>query len=210
MIEQQVDVVVLVTDIEPVLPTDKSEAPTEFEQEPFPVPDELGFQFALLERFGEGQKVEKEVFLTNAYFVPDPQLLDVLKQAAARGVDVRLLLSSKTDSDLVFQAGRGYYTEVLEAGIRVYERQKAVLHAKTALIESVWSTVGSTNLDWRSFLHNAELNAVVLGADFGNQMHAMFERDLEDSRELLLEEWEQRPLTLGLKEMLARIWQYWL
>jgi len=150
------------------------------------------------------------VFLTNAYFVPDPQLLDVLKQAAARGVDVRLLLSSKTDSDLVFQAGRSYYTEVLEAGIRVYERQKAVLHAKTALIESVWSTVGSTNLDWRSFLHNAELNAVVLGADFGNQMHAMFERDLEDSRELLLEEWEQRPLTLGLKEMLARIWQYWL
>lgn len=156
------------------------------------------------------RNAEKEIFLTNAYFVPDPQLLQALKDAAARGVDVRLLLPSKTDSELVFHAGRAYYTELLESGIKVFERHKAMLHAKTALIDGVWSTVGSTNLDWRSFLHNDELNAVVLGGDFGNQMRAMFERDLKDSRPVLLEEWKRRPLAMRLKETFARLWQYWL
>jgi cardiolipin synthase len=153
---------------------------------------------------------EKEVFLTNAYFVPDPQLLDAMKQAAARGVDVRLLLPSKTDSELVFHAGRAYYSEVLAAGIRVWERRDAMLHSKTALIDGVWSTVGSTNLDWRSFLHNEELNAVVLGEEFGNQMRAMFEIDLKGSQEITLDAWQQRPLGMRLKETFARIWQYWL
>ncbi len=156
------------------------------------------------------RNAEKEVFLTNAYFVPDPQLLQALKDAAARGVDVRLLLPSKTDSELVFHAGRAYYTELLENGIKVFERHKAMLHAKTALIDGVWSTVGSTNLDWRSFLHNDELNAVVLGGDFGNQMRAMFERDLKDSRAIVLDDWQRRPLAMRLKESFARIWQYWL
>jgi cardiolipin synthase len=153
---------------------------------------------------------EKEVFLTNAYFVPDPQLLEAMKQAAARGVDVRLLLPSKTDSELVFHAGRAYYSEVLAAGIRVWERRDAMLHSKTALIDGVWSTVGSTNLDWRSFLHNDELNAVVLGGDFGNQMRAMFEVDLKGSQEITLDAWQQRPLGMRLKETFARVWQYWL
>jgi cardiolipin synthase len=156
------------------------------------------------------RNAEKEVFLTNAYFVPDPQLLQALKDAAARGVDVRLLLPSKTDSELVFNAGRAYYTELLESGIKVWERHKAMLHAKTALIDGVWSTVGSTNLDWRSFLHNDEINAVVLGVDFGNQMRAMFERDLKDSRAIVLDDWQRRPLGQRLKESFARLWQYWL
>ena len=85
-----------------------------------------------------------------------------------------------------------------------------ILHAKTALIDGVWATVGSTNLDWRSFLHNHELNAVVLGADFGVQVQAMFDRDLGASDEVLLPVWQQRPLTLRVKEMLARVWAYWL
>jgi cardiolipin synthase len=74
----------------------------------------------------------------------------------------------------------------------------------------VWSTVGSTNLDWRSFLHNDELNAVVLGTDFGNQMRAMFEVDLEGSREITLDAWNRRPVDMRLWEMFARLWQYWL
>jgi cardiolipin synthase len=156
------------------------------------------------------RNAEREVFLANAYFVPDPQLLDALKQAALRGVDVRLLLPSKTDSELVFHAGRAYYSEVLAAGVRVWERHDAMLHSKTALVDGVWSTVGSTNLDWRSFLHNDELNAVVLGTDFGNQMRAMFEVDLEGSREITLDAWNRRPVDMRLWEMFARLWQYWL
>lgn len=149
---------------------------------------------------------ETQVYLTNAYFVPDPQLLAALKQAVQRGVDVRLLLPATTDSALVFYASRSYYDELLNAGIKIYERQDALLHAKTALIDGVWSTVGSTNLDWRSFLNNQEINAVVLGQDFGLQMQALFEQDLASSKLITLESWRKRPLSNRLKERAARLW----
>jgi cardiolipin synthase A/B len=110
---------------------------------------------------------ETSVRITNAYFVPDPQLLAALMAAAARGVEVTLILPSRTDSWLVFHAGRSHYAQLLRAGVKIFERRGVVLHAKTALIDGVWATVGSTNLDWRSFLHNHELNAVMLGAEFG-------------------------------------------
>ena len=153
---------------------------------------------------------ETSVNITNAYFAPDPQLLAALQAAARRGVRVTLILPGRTDSGLVFHVGRGYYTELLQAGVRIFERRGVILHAKTALIDGVWATVGSTNLDWRSFLHNHELNAVVLGADFGVQVQAMFDRDLGASDEVLLPVWQQRPLTLRVKEMLSRVWAYWL
>ena len=153
---------------------------------------------------------ETDILITNAYFVPDPQLMDALKAAAARGVKVVLLLPSKTDSGLVFHAGRASYTELLEAGIRIYERKGALLHSKTALIDGVWATVGSTNLDWRSFLHNLEVNAVVLGGDFGRQLQALFARDLAESSEVTLDAWRARGLRLRLKEALSKAWEYWL
>lgn len=153
---------------------------------------------------------ETEVLLTNAYFAPDAQLLASLKAAVARGVTVKLLLPSTTDSSLVFWAGRSYYAELLEAGVQLYERHGALLHSKTALVDGVWSTVGSTNLDWRSFVHNQEINAVVLGADFGRQMRAMFDADLGDSARVTLAQWQHRPLGMRLKEWFGRLWRYWL
>jgi len=153
---------------------------------------------------------ETSVYITNAYFVPDPQLLAALEAAAGRGVDVTLILPSATDSWLVFHAGRRNYERLLRAGVKIYERHGALLHSKTALIDGVWATVGSTNLDWRSFLHNHELNAVVLGQEFGEQVRAMFEQDLAESDAVLLEEWEHRPLQLRVKELYAGAWEYWL
>jgi cardiolipin synthase len=153
---------------------------------------------------------ETTVHLTNAYFTPDPQLLAALKAAAQRGVDVTLILPGKTDSWLAFHAGRGYYEELLRAGVKIWERRGAILHSKTALIDGVWVTVGSTNLDWRSFLHNHELNAVVLGADFGQQVQLMFDKDLKESDAITLEQWQHRSLDLRMKEMFARLWEYWL
>ncbi|MFA6262514.1 MAG: phospholipase D-like domain-containing protein, partial [Bacteroidia bacterium] len=97
---------------------------------------------------------ETGIYLTNAYFAPDPQLLAALSAAAARGVDVKLILPSRTDSWLVFYAVRAYYDQLLPAGVKIYERRGVILHSKTVLIDGVWATVGSTNLDWRSFLHN--------------------------------------------------------
>ena len=150
------------------------------------------------------------MLLTNAYFVPDPQLVKSLKDAVARGVDVKLVLPGRTDSALVFHAGRSHYSDLLRSGIKIYERKDVLLHAKTALIDGVWSTVGSTNLDWRSFLHNQELNAVVLGAEFGSRMRKAFDDDLAQSRQITLEEWESRTLDLRVKELFGRLWQYWL
>ena len=153
---------------------------------------------------------ETSVYLTNAYFVPDPQLRATLKAAVQRGVDVKIILPGNTDSWLVFHAGRSHYTELLRAGVKIYERHDALLHSKTALIDGVWSTVGSTNLDWRSFLHNDEVNAVILGQAFGAQMQAMFDTDLAASRLITHEQWEQRSLGNRLKETAARLWEYWL
>jgi cardiolipin synthase len=153
---------------------------------------------------------ETEVWLTNAYFVPDPQLLAALTAAVARGVDVRLVLPGSTDSALVFHAGRSYYDELLRDGVIIFERRDALMHSKTAVIDGVWSTVGSTNLDWRSFLHNQEVNAVILGTEFGDRMRAAFERDVAQSEQITLEDWEDRSIALRAKEAFARLWQYWL
>lgn len=150
------------------------------------------------------------VQLTNAYFAPDPQLLEALEAAAARGVAVTLILPGRTDSWLVFHAGRAYYERVLRAGVRIFERRGVLLHSKTALVDGVWATVGSTNLDWRSFLHNHELNAVVLGAEFGAQLQAMFDADLAGSDEITLARWQRRPLSWRAQEAFARLWEYWL
>lgn len=156
------------------------------------------------------RSAQSEIWLANAYFVPDPQLLAALKAAVARGVDVRLLLPSHTDSWLVLHAGRASYSELLKAGVKLYEHRDALLHVKTAVIDGVWSTVGSTNLDWRSFLHNHEVNAVVLGNDFGARMRAAFLADLATSDPVTLAQWRRRPLADRARELLGRLWAYWL
>lgn len=149
---------------------------------------------------------ESQVYITNAYFVPDPQLLAALKEAVTRGVEVSLILPAKTDSNLVYHASRGYFDELLEANVKIYEHQESLLHAKTAVIDGVWSTIGSTNLDWRSFTYNQEINAVILGSDFGAKMNEMFKVDLEASKLLTLKSWRDRPMTSRIKERAAKLW----
>ncbi|MGM9487921.1 phospholipase D-like domain-containing protein [Ideonella sp. YS5] len=153
---------------------------------------------------------EEEIFITMAYFVPDVQLLDALCTAARRGVDVELILPRHTDVALVQSAGRSHYGTLLRCGVKLYERREVLLHAKTAVIDGVWSTVGSANLDWRSFVHNQELNAVVLGSGFGDQMRNAFARDRAASEQVSLQAWENRPLGDRLHEWLGRLLAYWL
>jgi cardiolipin synthase A/B len=149
---------------------------------------------------------EKQVYITNAYFVPDPQLMKALLDAAARGVDVRLILPSQSDSPPAYHAGRSYYTQLLQSGVRIYERRGSTLHVKTAIVDGVWSLVGSSNLDWRSALDNDEINAVILGREFGQQMQAAYLKDIESSDQIDLHSWERRPVMMRLKEMAARLW----
>lgn len=153
---------------------------------------------------------EQSIHLTVAYFAPDGQMLKALTDAAARGVDVTLLLPGVTDSGLVVRAGQSHYKRLLQAGVKLYELQGALLHSKTAVIDGVWSTVGSANLDWRSFLHNEEVNAVILGDEFAAQMGALFQQDLAASRRITLKEWETRPFIHRVKETIGRILEYWL
>ncbi|MBH1971907.1 cardiolipin synthase [Moraxellaceae bacterium AER2_44_116] len=168
-------------------------------------PDELYSQmYATL--ISAINSAETQICLTNAYFVPDVQLLAALKEAVLRGVDVKLLLPDKSDSMLVFYASRSYYDELLKANIKIYERKNALLHAKTVLIDGVWSTIGSTNLDWRSFLNNQEINAVILGQGFGTQMQTLFEKDLQSSELITRKVWRKRSISTRLKEQAARLW----
>ena len=153
---------------------------------------------------------ERRVHLTIAYFAPDAQLLKALADAARRGVDVVLVLPSYSDSGAIFNLGRSYYTQMLRSGVKIYELRGAVMHAKTVCIDGVWSTIGSTNLDWRSFLHNDEINAVILGRGFAAQMEAMFAADIGESERITPGQWRHRSWMFRLKERLARLGAYWL
>ena len=153
---------------------------------------------------------ENFLHLTNSYFVPDKQTVKALTNAARRGVDVKIILPGISDEATVFYAGRSHYTHLLKSGVKLYEHRDAMLHAKTAVIDGVWSTIGSTNMDLWSFLRNDEVNAVILGADFANEMEALFKKDIEKSNQILLEQWKKRPLLERLRETLSRFIQYWL
>jgi cardiolipin synthase len=154
---------------------------------------------------------ENIIHLTTPYFVPNDEMIKALTHAAERGVDVRIILPGASDSALLFYAGRSYYTHLLKSGVKLYERRlDSMLHAKTAVIDSIWSTVGSTNMDLLSFLNNDEVNAVILSRDFASQMEVMFEEDLRESKEIHLEEWKKRPFTDRAKEWFINLFGHWL
>jgi len=135
---------------------------------------------------------KESIYITNAYFIPDAKFYRAFVRAAKRGVDVRFLLPGKSDLPFVQRASRYLYKRYLKNGIRVYEYQPTVLHAKTAVIDGIWSTVGSSNIDRRSFSRNLEINAIVLDQDFGDRMERQFISDLERSIELKLENSQKR------------------
>jgi cardiolipin synthase A/B len=156
------------------------------------------------------QEAKKTIHITSAYFIPDVQILQALSAAAQRGVEVKIILPGVTDSGLVFHAAQSFYSEMLASGIKIYQLQIAVLHAKTAVIDNLWTTVGSTNIDTRSFLHNNEINVVVFGEEFATALENAFVEDLRYSVEITSEKWDQRPLGDRFKEWAARRFEYWL
>jgi cardiolipin synthase len=126
----------------------------------------------------------KRIWITNSYFVPSAVITRALIRAARRNVDVRVLLPGKSDVEVVRLASRAMYGKLMDAGVRIFEWTANVLHAKTAVIDSRWSTIGTLNLDYRSLRGNLEVNASVLDAGFGAVLEASFLRDLEHSVEI--------------------------
>jgi cardiolipin synthase len=145
---------------------------------------------------------KSSIHLTTGFFVPTPEMDEALQDAARRGVDVVVIVPANSDSDAARAAGRAHYAGLLEAGVKLYERQGDVLHAKTAVIDGVWSTVGSSNLDWRSTILNNEIDAVILGRAFGAEMEAMFAGDIAASAQITPQAWARR----GVGERLDEIW----
>lgn len=152
----------------------------------------------------------RSVHVTMAYFAPGRELVDALAAAARRGVAVRLVLPGRSDVQLVQHAGRSYYAQLLEAGVQIHEMSHTVMHAKTAVIDGVLSTVGSSNLDWRSIVGNNEMDVIVLGEDFGQAMEALFERDVALSQAIDPARWQRRAWSQRVLEMLGRWVEPWL
>jgi cardiolipin synthase len=143
--------------------------------------------------------------MTNAYFAPDSQILKALSDAAKRGVDVKIILPGITDRSLAQYAGQYYYSDLLKSGVKLYKLRNVLLHSKTLVIDSVWSTVGSTNMEWWSFSTNEEVNAVILGREFAAEMEKMFAEDLAESDEIRLEDWKKRPLHVKIREWVSHL-----
>jgi len=151
----------------------------------------------------------KTLYIANSYFVPDDNLKRLLIAAVKRGVDVRVLtVGPKTDVKTTWYAGRAMYDELLEGGVRIYEYQPSMMHAKTMVVDSYWSTIGSMNFDNRSIAFNNETNIVVLNEGFGQRMDGIFFDDLKYSKEIKLEEFRSRPLKDRLLSWGAeRLWR---
>lgn len=152
----------------------------------------------------------RSIWITQGYFSPNRDFLEALKTASRRGVDVRLLLPGLTDSWVTISSSQAHYEELLEAGVRIFERRDVLQHAKTAVIDGIWSTVGSSNLDHRSFLHANEANLVIWGQEFAGQMENLFLSDQEKNQEITLTQWRQRPFRRILQEKFAALFDYWL
>jgi cardiolipin synthase len=153
---------------------------------------------------------QESIDITMAYFVPDDVLENALMDAARRGVTVRIIVPSYSDFSGVFYAGRAHYNELLEAGVQLYELKSAFLHSKSIVVDGVWSSIGSTNFDWRSFVHNDEISVCVIDTGFATAMGNMFTKDLADSRRITLAEWKKRGLRERMRELMWLPLQYWL
>jgi cardiolipin synthase len=135
----------------------------------------------------------KTLYITNSYFVPDDDFRNLLKAAARRGVDVRVLtVNEKTDVKTTWYAGRYRYEELLEGGVRIYEFQPTMIHSKTMIADGIWGTIGSMNFDNRSMAFNNESNLVFLDSTVGAQMDATFMADLAHAKEIKLDEFRRR------------------
>jgi len=145
----------------------------------------------------------RSIYITNPYFLPDDKMVETLVRTARNRVRVVLLLPGAIDHNIVKQASRGELGRLLEAGVEVYEYPAALLHAKTMVVDSRWATVGSTNLDRRSFALNDEINLVVYDEAIAHRLERIFEADLARSRRITYEGWRNRSMMSRFLEFLA-------
>jgi cardiolipin synthase A/B len=149
---------------------------------------------------------QRSMDLTAAYFVPRPAFTEALVEAATRGVNVRILVPGPhIDKELVRVAGRGAYEQLLDAGVRIFEYQPTMLHAKSLVVDDCWASVGTVNFDNRSFQLHDEVTLCAWDEGFAGRLREAFERDLERSKEIEPGRWERRPPGRRVAEAATRL-----
>lgn len=156
------------------------------------------------------RRAESTISLMNAYFIPDRRLRRAFARAAARGVSVRVIVPVALDVRAVYYASHHLYDNLLRRGVRIFEWPERMMHAKTGVIDGVWSTIGTYNLDRRSLVHNLEIGLVILDRRIGSELQERFEEDLSICREITLEEWQKRSAWEKALEWLFYQFRYWL
>jgi cardiolipin synthase len=139
-------------------------------------------------------RASRNVWMTQAYFIPDQDFVDALKEAAGRGVDVRLLVPLKSNHIVADWLSRGYYSQLLGAGVRIFRFRDAMVHAKTSTVDGTWSTVGTANVDRLSLQGNYEVNVEIIDESFAKTMEEIYQVDESNCLELTIAEWEARDL----------------
>jgi cardiolipin synthase len=145
----------------------------------------------------------KSIRITNPYFIPDGRMVDALLKAAARGVQVTVLVPGKIDHKITYRASRSNYGQMLLGGIQIFEYMPALMHAKTMVVDGIWATIGSTNFDNRSFALNEELNLTVYDGGVAERLERIFHDDLANSKNITYEDWNSRPLSEKFWELFA-------
>jgi cardiolipin synthase len=148
------------------------------------------------------RRASHHIYLTQAYFIPDAVFLDELLAAAARGVDVRIIVPEASNHVLTDWLSRGQYSKMLRGGITIWLFKNAMVHAKTCTVDGVWTTIGTANIDRLSLQGNYEINLSIYDTDLAATMERVFESDLSNCRRLDLDEWENRPLLNKVGEVL--------
>lgn len=149
---------------------------------------------------------ENYVYITTPYLVPNDQMITALQVAAKSGVDVRILIPKQSDSWVVKHATNSYLERLMDANIKVYRYTKGFVHAKTMVVDDIFSTVGTSNMDYRSFNINFEVNAFIYDAKTSKILKNYFLEDLECAEIVEPERWTNRPKIEKLKESYCRLW----
>lgn len=149
-------------------------------------------------------RATSHIYLTTAYFLPDQDFVDALKAAAERGVDVRVLIPMKSNHIVTDWLARGHFSQMLEAGIRIFRFNGAMIHAKTCTVDSSWSTVGTANIDRISFTGNYEINVEIIDPAFAGVLDQIFATDEANSLELTQSEWTARDVHRKFTELVLR------
>ncbi|MEY8848811.1 cardiolipin synthase [Psychroserpens sp. XS_ASV72] len=149
---------------------------------------------------------EDYIYITTPYFIPNDEVLTALMIASKVGVDVKLIVPKESDTWIAGRATDSYLENLMEAGVQVYKYSKGFVHAKTMVVDDVFSTVGTCNLDNRSFNINFEINALIYDKEQAQILKSHFIEDLEDSERLYYETWKDRSNVSKLKESFARLW----